>query len=152
MLVPRRGYVSSTSYQMSVFLKELDDESHQDSGPQVVWPGPMFTQFSPRPREASQVQKSPPTYRFFSPTAIGMAADPASVHQEVDACKMCIFFWPLDVSFFVSDAFHHITSPTSRSSSSPRNSPFFGARFPGTRWDHRFRETSFQLASQAWQA
>ena len=38
----------STAYQMSVFLKELDDESHQDSGPQVVWPGPMFIQFSPR--------------------------------------------------------------------------------------------------------
>ena len=38
----------STAYQMSVFLKELDDESHQDSGPQVVWPSPMFIQFSPR--------------------------------------------------------------------------------------------------------
>ena len=38
------------------------------------------------------------------------------------------FFWPLDFSFFVSDAFHHITSPTSQSSSSPKKFPrFLGA-------------------------
>ena len=38
-----------------------------------------------------------------------------------------VFFWPLDVSFFVSDAFHHITCPISQSSSSPKKFSFFGA-------------------------
>ena len=129
MLVPRRvgpliqsRDIFSTAYQMSVFLKELDDESHQASGPQVLWPGPMFIQFSPR--KASQVHKSPPTYRFFfhPPQSEWQQIQPLYTKRWTPA--RCVFFWPLDVSFFASDAFYHITCPTSQSSSSPKKSPF----------------------------
>lgn len=119
MLVPH--HIRCQYFSKSWMMKAIKIHDHR-------WYGQVLC-LSSFHQEKPHKSTSPhqPTVFFHPPQSEWRQIQPLYTKRWTPA--RYVFFWPLDVSFLVSDSFHHITSPISRSSSSKEIPPFLGHGF-----------------------